>query len=69
MSRLRALLRRPPDRRRSAALRLWAARRRFERSTQALRRAAVDHIDDQILVGLMLQATLARITAQGIGAP
>jgi hypothetical protein len=69
MSRLRALLRRPPDRRRSASLRLWAARRRLERSTQALRRAALDHIDDQILVGLMLQATLARITAQGIGAP
>ncbi|MCJ2033292.1 hypothetical protein [Methylobacterium sp. J-068] len=55
------------SRHRSAALRLRAARRCFDRSTVALRKAALDHIDDQALIGTMLEATLARIAAQGSG--
>jgi hypothetical protein len=62
MNRIRRLLTRHPDRRRSAALRLRVARGRFERSTQALRNAALDHIDDQVPIGTMLEATLARLT-------
>ena len=47
--------------RRLAALRLTDARRRFERSSLALRKAALDHVDRQAEIGSVLQATLARL--------
>ncbi|KQT70123.1 hypothetical protein ASG51_13715 [Methylobacterium sp. Leaf465] len=67
MDRLALLLNRRRDRRRVAALRLHAARTGFDRSSQALRRAALAHIDGQALVGATLRATLARLAAQAPG--
>lgn len=66
MPRIR-LLRVPSPDGRDATLRLRAARRRFERSTLTLRKAALDHIDAHELVGTLLKATLDRLAAQGCG--
>jgi hypothetical protein len=67
MDRIAHLLHRRRDRRRTAALRLRSARLHFERSSAALRRAALDHVDGHALVGAMLRATLARLAAQDAG--
>lgn len=56
--------RRTRDRHRAAALRLRAARHRFDRSTAALRQAARDHIDGQRLASATLRAALDRLAAQ-----
>ncbi|GBU17323.1 MULTISPECIES: hypothetical protein [Methylobacterium] len=47
---------------RAAAGRLEAARRQFERSTVALRRAAFDHVDRQIVLSTALRASLDRLS-------
>lgn len=47
-------------RNRAAARRLDSARRGFERSLAALRRAAFDHIDSQHLTSLTLRLCLDR---------
>ncbi|KQP38272.1 hypothetical protein ASF49_04465 [Methylobacterium sp. Leaf104] len=67
MDRITLLLHRRRDRRRVAALRLRSARLRFEHSSAALRRAALDHIDGHSPIGAMLRATLARLAAEGAG--
>lgn len=48
---------------RAAAFRLRAARSRFDRSMVALRKAALDHVDCQVLVSTALQAALDRMAA------
>ncbi|WP_264050487.1 hypothetical protein [Methylobacterium flocculans] len=68
MDRIGLFRARHPDGR-GATLRLRAARRRFERSTLALRKAALDHIDAQVPVDTMLKATLDRLAARACGAP
>ncbi|TXM68226.1 hypothetical protein FV218_18530 [Methylobacterium sp. WL69] len=50
-----------PARSRAAGLRLGAARRRFDLSTIALRRAALDHVDGEALVSAALRAALERV--------
>ncbi|MCJ2080647.1 hypothetical protein [Methylobacterium sp. J-090] len=52
-----------PARNRAARARLGAARRRFDLSTIALRKAALDHVDGEILVSAALQAALERLAA------
>ncbi|GJD29083.1 hypothetical protein PMNALOAF_0315 [Methylobacterium adhaesivum] len=50
-----------PSAHRAAQARLGAARRRFDLSTIALRKAALDHVEGEILVSAALRATLARL--------
>lgn len=50
---------------RLAAGRLQAARRGFDLSMVALRKAALDHIDCQLCVSTSLRATLDRLAANG----
>jgi len=52
-----------PARSRAAGARLGAARRRFDRSAIALRKAALDHVDGEILVSIALRATLEHLAA------
>ncbi|GJD95731.1 hypothetical protein [Methylobacterium iners] len=51
------------NRSRRATLRLHSARERFDRSMARLRKAALDHIDSQMLVGLALRTALERFEA------
>lgn len=50
-----------PARSRAAGARLGAARRRFDLSAIALRKAALDHVDGEMLVSVALRASLARL--------
>lgn len=50
---------------RAAAIRLSAARDRFDLSMAALRKAALDHVDRQALVSTALRAALVRMAATG----
>lgn len=50
-------------RHREAAGRLRAARRHFEQSMIAVRTAALDHVDGQHRLGVVLDATLDRLAA------
>jgi alpha-D-ribose 1-methylphosphonate 5-triphosphate synthase subunit PhnI len=51
----------PSARSRMAQARLGAARRRFDLSAIALRKAALDHVEGELLVSAALRATLARL--------
>jgi hypothetical protein len=51
----------PSARSRAAQARLGAARRRFDLSAIALRKAALDHVEEELLVSVALRATLARL--------
>ncbi|WP_375408868.1 hypothetical protein [uncultured Methylobacterium sp.] len=53
-------------RRRAAALRLSAAHRRFDRSIAALRKAALDQVDRQVVVSVALRAATDRLAAGGL---
>lgn len=64
MTRLIETLRCDRDRHRAAALRLRDARRHFDLSTAALRRAALDHIVCHRRASAILRATLHRLAAQ-----
>ena len=52
-------------RRDRAACRLRAARSRFDLSMVALRKAALDHVDCQVLVSTALRTVLDRMAAIG----
>lgn len=54
------------SRRRAAALRLSAAHRRFDRSITALRKAALDQVDRQLVVSDALRAATDRLAAGGL---
>lgn len=53
-------------RRRAAALRLSAAHQRFDRSIAALRKAALDQVDRQLVVSAALRAATDRLVAGGL---
>jgi hypothetical protein len=55
--------RRNRGRDRAAACRLRAARSRFDLSMVALRKAALDHVDCQVLVSTALRTVLDRMAA------